>query len=74
MFVLIGDLICIWFLLIYSIYLIFFKAVISNRDIIIILLFGFLHIGYLFQLRDMFRLYFKGKVIPIKEEFKNESI
>lgn len=42
MFALIGDLICVWFLLIYGIYLIFFKAIISNRDIIIILLPGFL--------------------------------
>ena len=68
MFALIGDLICVFFLLIYGIYLIFFKAIISNRDIIIILLPGFLHIGYLFQLRDMFRLYFKGEVIHYKRE------
>jgi hypothetical protein len=68
--VLICDLIWSLFLLIYSIYLIFYKPVISNRDIIIILLFGFLHIGYLFQLRDMFRLYFKGDLILIKEGTK----
>lgn len=37
-------------LLVYGLHLVFFKEVISNRDIIIILLLGFAHIGDLISL------------------------
>jgi len=43
-------------LLIYGIYLMIFKDVVSNKDIIIFLFFGFAYVGYMFQvLKDMLR-------------------
>ena len=36
-------------LLIYGLYLMIFKDVIVNRDIIIYLFFGFAYVGYMFQ-------------------------
>ncbi len=36
-------------LLIYGLYLMIFKDVIANRDIIIYLFFGFAYVGYMFQ-------------------------
>ncbi len=46
----ITGLVCSLILLIYGLYLIFFKEIISNKDIIMILFLGFAYIGYLFQI------------------------
>jgi len=37
-------------LLIYGLYLMIFKDVVTNKDIIIFLFFGFAYVGYMFQI------------------------
>ena len=37
-------------LMIYGVFLIFFKEVVSNKDIIIYLFVGFAYVGYMFQI------------------------
>lgn len=46
---LVGVVITGLVLLIYGLYLMIFKDVVTNKDIIIILFFGFAYVGYMFQ-------------------------
>lgn len=55
MFLFIRSLLVAIVLLVYGVYLVFFKEIISNRDIIIILLFGFAYIGDLINLYSKFK-------------------